>query len=127
MRETKIKRLAEQCVKKWKNHLGFSEWRINVEITTFKRADNFQQDGDIVVDYKKKKATVLIGGILKSSVEEIVVHELAHLLLWPLDQDVMLVIKTVKLNNRNKTEENFLDKLEKAVDHLTKSFLRIQK
>lgn len=127
MKSDQIKKLADQSVKKWKSRLEFSGWKIDVKITTFKRADNFPQDGDIVVDYPKKKATILIGTIRKAPIEKIVVHELVHLMLWPLDQNAMLIIKAVKRKRQKKAEENFLGKLEKVVDRITKTFLRLRK
>lgn len=127
MKEIEIKKLAKKYIKKWGKRLGFSEWKIGAEITIFKRADHFPQDGDIIIDYPKKKATVLIGVNLKAPIEEVVVHELVHLMLWPLDQNAMSVIKVAKWANRKRTEKKFLGKLEKVVDRITRSFLQAQK
>ena len=126
MKKELIIKLANESIKKWKNRLGFSGWKIDTKIMVFNRADGFPQQGDFRVDYLKKKATILIGIILKSSVEEIVVHELVHLLLWPLDQKMMSTIKRLPKTEQKKIEDDFLGKLERIVDHITKSFLRTQ-
>src|SRR3989344_7575593 len=126
--EEKLKRkLANKSVTKWKNRLNFSGWKIDVKIAVFSRTDGFPQQGDFRVNYPKKKATILIGANLKSSVEEIVVHELVHIMLWPLDQKMMSAIKRLPKKKQKKSEDNFLGKLEKVVGRITKSFLRIQK
>lgn len=127
MKKELIRKLANESIKKWKGRLGFSGWKIDVKITLFKRADGFPQDGDIVMDYQKKKATILIGTILKSPVEEIIVHELVHLMLRPIDQKMVLIIKHLPQSKRKRVEDDFLGKLEKVVGRITKSFLRTQK
>ncbi len=123
MKEELIKNLAEKSIKKWKSRLGFSGWKIDAKITVFNRADGFPQDGDIVVNYSKKQATILIGKILKSSVEEIIVHELVHLMLWPLDQKTMSAIKQLPKTEQKKIEDDFLGKLEDMVARITNSLL----
>lgn len=127
MEKELIRKLATESIKKWKNQLGFSRWKIDAKIAVFNRVDGFPQDGDIVINYPKKQATILIGKILKSSVEEIVVHEMIHLMLWPLDQNMMLEIKRLPKGEQKRIEDNFLGKLEKVVDHIAKSFLRTGK
>ena len=124
MKKELIKKLADCSVKKWKSHLGFSGWEIDAKITVFNRADGFPQQGDFRVDYSKKKATILIGASLKLSVEKIIVHELVHLMLWPLDQKIMSTIKRLPKTEQKRIEDDFLGKLEKVVNRITKSFLR---
>lgn len=126
MEKELIRKLANKSIKKWKSQLGLFGWKIDAKITVFNRADGFPQQGDFRVDYPKKKATILIGASLKSSVEEIIVHELVHIMLWPLDQRVVLMIQNLPPPEQKKAEDNFLGKLEKVVDHITKSFLRTQ-
>jgi len=127
MKKEQIKKLANVSIEKWKNRLGFSRWKINVKIVVFNRADGFPQQGDFCVDYSKRKATILIGATLKSSIEEIIVHELIHIMLWLIDQKMVSVIKRMPKNEQKRAEDDFLGRLEKVVDCLTKSFLRIQK
>lgn len=127
MEEKLIRKLANESVKKWKNRLGFSGWKIDAKIAVFRRTDGFPQQGDFRIDYPKKQATILISTNLKSSVEEIVVHELIHIMLWPLDQKMTSEIKRLSKNIQKKSEDDFLKKLESVVSRITKSFLRIQK
>ncbi|MEK9180602.1 MAG: hypothetical protein AAB897_04290 [Patescibacteria group bacterium] len=124
MKKEKIKKLANTSIKKWKSRLGFSDWKIDAKVTVFKRADGFPQDGDFIVNYGKKRATILIGTILKSSVEEIIVHELVHLMLWPIDQKTMSTIRQLPQSKQKRAKSGFLDELEEVVEQITKSFLR---
>ncbi len=124
MRKEDIRKSASESIKKWKNRLGFSEWKIDVKIVTFNRADGYPQQGDFRTSHSKNKATILVGIVLKSSVEEIVVHELVHLMLWPIDQKTIAIIKKLPRAKQKKAEGDFLGKLEKVVAQITKSFLR---
>jgi len=124
MKEEEIKKLAEGSIKKWKGCLGFSGWKISAQVTAFKRTDDFLQDGDIIVDHPQKQATILIGTILKAPVEEVVVHELIHLMLWPLDKKMISIIKKLPLAEQKREEENFLGKLENVTAQITQAVLR---
>ena len=124
MEKELVRKLADKTIKKWKKRLGFSGWKIDAKITVFKRPDGFPQQGDFRVNYPKKKATILIGASLKLSVEKIIVHELVHLMLWPLDQKIMSTIKRLPKTEQKRIEDDFLGKLEKVVNRITKSFLR---
>ncbi|MDO8639024.1 MAG: hypothetical protein Q7R43_05605 [Candidatus Daviesbacteria bacterium] len=119
-----MKKLAEKNIEKWKIRLGFSDWEISAKITTFRRTDCFLQDGDIIINYPKKQATILIGTILKAPVEEIVIHELVHLMLWPLDQRIISIIKTLPQTEQKRAEEDFLSKLEDVAAQITKVVLQ---
>lgn len=123
MKKELIRKLANESIKKWKSHLGFSGWKIDARVVIFKRNDNFPQDGDIVIDYLKKKAAILIGTKPKASVEEIVVHELVHLMLWPLDQKMMSAIKRLSQAKQKRIKGDFLGKLENVTAKITKAIL----
>ena len=124
MEEEAIKKLAKKNIEKWKIRLGFSDWEISAKITAFRRTDGFLQDGDIVVNYSKKQAIILVGTTLKALVEEVVIHELVHLMLWPLDQKIISIIKTLPRTEQKRAEEDFLGKLEDVAAQITKAVLQ---
>lgn len=124
MRDKKIRKLTNESIKKWKNRLGFSGWKVDAKIVVFHRPDGYPQQGDFRTNYPKKKATIRIGTILKSPVEEIIVHELIHLMLWPIDQKTMSIVRQLPKTRQKRATSDFLGKLEKVVAQITKSLLR---
>lgn len=122
-KEKILKEQAEKSLKKWQTRLGFPDWEFEVKVIEFKRPDGFLQDGDIIVNYPKKQATILIGTILKAPVEEIIVHELVHLILWPLDRKTTSIIKLLPKSKQKKGLDDFLGKLEKTAAKITKVFV----
>jgi len=106
-------------IKKWQIKLDLEDWVLGVRFVDFKRKD-YQQSGDIEVDSKNKKATILISNNPKYGDERIVVHELAHLLLWEYDHFCENQIP------KNKKGQYF-DLLEEAAAKLTKILLRRNK
>ena len=65
--------------------LGLEDWMLNFKLVDFKRTD-YPQSGDIEVDQKNRKATILFSNNPQKNDEYIVVHELVHLLLWEYDR-----------------------------------------
>lgn len=74
----------QSLLKKWQTILGLEGWVLNVRFVDFKRKD-YQQSGDIEVDLKNRKATILFSNNPIKDDEYIIVHELVHLLLWEYD------------------------------------------
>lgn len=124
MNKELILKTARQNISKWKELLGFSGWKIFPEIAIFKRSDGYPQQGDFRLDYARKKITILIGEELTLSVEEIIVHELVHIMLWPLDQKCVSTIHKLPRAKQKRSESDFLGKLEVVVDQITKGYLR---
>ncbi len=108
----------QELIKKWQDKLELQNWKIGFEIVDeFKRADDYPQTGDIKFDIKNKTTTILI---LKGAkkIEEIVVHELAHLVLLSWDLSIDQSAKT------KKAREKHLGILENTAWILTKILLK---
>ena len=127
MKKETRKKQAENVLKKWKNFLGFGSWKFKVKVIKFQREDGFLQDGDIKVNYLKKQASIVIGNQLKASAEEIVVHELVHLMLWKFDRKMALIIKSLHKLGQEKAMDEYLGKLEKIVKMITMVFIKKRK
>jgi hypothetical protein len=82
-REEKI----EKSLRFWQRFLNLGSWQIDFKIKKFKRKD-FVQSGDIEVDIKNKKASVLICDTKTGRDDYIILHELIHLVLWEYDHFV---------------------------------------
>lgn len=106
----------QSLIKKWQPIFSFEGWSFGVRFVDFERAD-YQQSGNIEVDSSNKTATILISNNPRYDNEEIVVHEMSHLLLWEYDHFCEnLVTKNIK--------DRYFDLLEEIVDKLTKTLLR---
>lgn len=108
----------QTIIKKWQDKLGLRKWKIDFKLVNeFKRKDSYPQSGDIRVDLRKRQVTILI---IKTATrtEEIIVHELVHLLLWEWDHQLEKLCK-------NKQElEKHLSILENTTWKLTKILLK---
>jgi len=71
-------------LKKWQKNLLLDKWKLSLEIVDFKRKD-YKQSGDIRVNLKNKSAIVLLTKNPFLNEEEVLVHELMHLILWDFD------------------------------------------
>lgn len=107
----------QSTIKNWQDKLGLQEWKIDFELVDkFARKDNYPQTGDIKVNLQKKQATILI---LKTApkTEEIVAHELVHLLLWEWDHSIE------KLARNKQAQEKHMEFLENTTWKLTRILL----
>lgn len=104
-------------LKKWQKNLHLDKWKLSLESVYFKRKD-YKQSGDIKVDLKKKSAIILLTEDPFLNEEEVLVHELMHLILWDFD---IFCEKTVLGKNKllKGQHDKYMDKLEKTVEHLT--------
>jgi len=90
--------------------------------------DSFTKTGDFKIDIDDKKAILFLNkrNPHKLNMEEVIVHELLHLKLFPLDQ---LTEALIKNNYKPDTSEydtiyyQFMTMLEQTVEELTKCFL----
>lgn len=115
----------EKILKKWKRHFGLNDWKIKLEITSFKRKD-FRQSGDIKIKLKSKEAVLLMTNDPFKDEEEVVIHELIHLLLWEYD---IFAEKTILKNCQPFKGDHmkYMNKLEKTVKNLTDIFSSLDK
>ena len=104
-------------LKKWQKNLLLNKWKLSLEIVDFKRED-YRQSGDIKIDLKKKSAIILLTENPFLNEEEVLVHELMHLILW--DFDIFCEKIVLKKNKPLKgLHGKYMDKLEKTIEHLT--------
>ena len=90
--------------------------------------DKFNKTGDIKIDITDKKALIYLNkqNPRNENIEEVIVHELLHLKLYPLDQ----LTETLITNHYDEDTpafqmiyEQFMVSLEITVEELTKCFL----
>ncbi|MGX4687345.1 hypothetical protein JNUCC83_10795 [Vagococcus sp. JNUCC 83] len=111
---------------KWTDILRIQhQWDIDICLLD---TDDFQKTGDIKIDVTDKKAIILLNkrNPREENMEEVIVHELLHLKLYPLDQ---LTETLIDNHYDDKTAayhviyEQFMISLETTVEELTKCFL----
>jgi hypothetical protein len=106
-REEKI----EKSLRFWQRFLNLGSWQIDFKIKKFERKD-FVQSGDIKVDVKNKKASVLICDAETGCDDYIILHELIHLVLWEYDH-------FVEDNISDNKKGQYFELLEKTAKDLT--------
>lgn len=109
--------LAQKHLSYWREKLGLAGWKLSVKLSDFNRTD-YEQTGDIEVDLENKSAILLISKKdTGKDLNEVVLHELMHLMLWELDQ-------FAEQNAQDK--KRYFTLLEKTVGDVTKSILNIK-
>ncbi|MCK9235356.1 MAG: hypothetical protein WC225_04885 [Acholeplasmataceae bacterium] len=88
----------------------------------------FKKTGDIKIDIDDKKAIIYLNVLNPKyeNIEEVIVHELLHLKLYPLDQLTENLIDShyeVNTPNYDLVYMQFMTNLEQTVEELTKCFL----
>jgi hypothetical protein len=124
--ETMDKRMLEKRFEYWCKKLRITpHWSVKLE---FVDSEVFKKTGDIKIDCDDKKAILLLNernpkGL---NLEEVIVHELFHLKLYPMDQ----VTESLIVSNFNEgtpgynfAYREFFQSLEQTVAELTKCFL----
>lgn len=115
----------QDLLNKWITRLSLEDWKIDLEITDFKRKD-FRQSGDIKVNLKNKSAVLLMTCKPFRDEENTIVHELVHLLLWKYD----IYAEKIILKNFKKTDKEHMKNmknLEETVKNLTEIYLNQEK
>ena len=116
----------ELLFKKWINKLRLTpEWDIRLE---WIEDPNWGKTGDFKVDCTDRKGIILLNGVepKQENLEEVLVHELLHLKLYPLDQFAEGMIKahyTPGTAENRFVYHQFFGSLEQTVEELTKCFL----
>ena len=119
-KETEI--IFEKWIKKLRLVPG---WDIRLE---WVEDENWRKTGDFKVDCDDKKAIILLNGAnpKQENLEEVLVHELMHLKLYPLDQVTEALIQSnfeEGTNGYNLAYQGFFQTLEQTVEELTKCYL----
>lgn len=101
------------------------DWDIKLE---WVEDPNWRKTGDFKVDCDDKKAILLLNEVNPKyeNLEEVIVHELMHLKLYPLDQVTeSLIVNTFEDGSaeQNFAYQQFFGSLEQTVEELTKCFL----
>ena len=100
-------------------------WDIKLELVDDER---FWKTGDFKVDPDDRKAVLMLNATnpKQENIEEVIVHELLHLKLYPLDQLTEGLIDGHYSPNTpeyNTIYNQFMTMLEQTVEELTKCFL----
>lgn len=100
-------------------------WDVKLE---FVEDPSWRKTGDFKVDCEDKKAVFLLNAVnpKQENPEEIIVHELMHLKMYPLDQVTeSLITSTFEEGTpaSNFAYRQFFSTLEQTVEELTKCFL----
>lgn len=116
----------QACFEMWCKKLRLvPDWDIRLE---FVEDPSWQKTGDFKVDCDDKKAILMLNGVdpKQENLEEVIVHELMHLKLYPLDQVTeSLIISQFEENTPagNFAYTQFFMALEQTVEELTKCWL----
>lgn len=116
----------EERFKYWIKKLRIeNQWDIKLEWIT---DQTFKKTGDFKVDPDDRKAVLLLNASNPHNLnlEEVIVHELMHLKMYPLDQLTESLIEShyeVGSKAYNFAYNQFMTNLEQTVEELTKCFL----
>ena len=122
MDQAEITRLFEKYIKKFRITPA---WDVRLE---WVEDENWRKTGDIKIDCDDRKAIVLLNGVnpKQENIEEVIVHELLHLKMYPLDQTTESLITNCfdeGSQAQNFAMTQFFTTLEQTVEELTKCFL----
>lgn len=117
-----IQKLFDNWVKKLRL---IPDWDIRLE---WVEDPQWRKTGDFKIDCDDRKAIILLNGAnpKQENLEEVLVHELMHLKLYPLDQVTEALIKSSFEENTpgyNLAYYGFFTTLEQTVEELTKCYL----
>ncbi len=120
------KKNIESLFDKWAMKLRLiPDWDITLQ---WVEDPSWNKTGDIKIDCTDKKAIVLLNAVSpkQENLEEVLVHELMHLKLYPLDQVTEALIQSnfeEGSNGYKLAYHGFFETLEQTVEELTKCFL----
>lgn len=124
------KQKLDLILNKWQKKLNLGDWKIDIKIADFLRAD-YRQSGDFKANRKRKQASIILTvdpflrnqPTIARQEEQTILHELIHILIWDFDS---FTEKAILKNCQEFTgdHDKYLEKLEKIVDSLTLAFLK---
>lgn len=122
-------------IQKGKIESLFDKWTMKLRLTPdwdimlqWVEDPSWNKTGDIKIDCTDKKAIILLNAVSpkQENLEEVLVHELMHLKLYPLDQVTEALIQSnfeEGSNGYKLAYHGFFETLEQTVEELTKCFL----
>jgi len=116
----------ERIFEKWVEILRLkNNWDIQLKIM---KEESFWKTGDFKVDPTDRKAILMLNGLnpKQENMEEVIVHELLHLKLYPLDQLTEGLIEGHYEEGSPAYETiytQFMEMLEITVEEMTKCYL----
>ena len=122
MDRAEVQRLFDKYCKKLRI---VPAWDVKLE---FVEDPTWRKTGDFRIDCDDKKAVLLLNAVnpKQENLEEVIVHELMHLKMYPLDQVTeSLIVNTFEGGSpaSNFAYQQFFTTLEQTVEELTKCFL----
>ena len=116
----------ETIVIKWQKILRLLDWDISVQIVE----NEWRKSGDVKIDIDNKMAILLINKNPKcENLVELVIHELLHIRLWPMDQMIEELLDIVYGKENSKQKDfgvsQFMGTLESTVQDLTKGYVEL--
>ena len=122
MNKIEIQVLFDKWVKKLRL---VPDWDIRLE---WVEDPAWRKTGDFKIDCDDKKAIILLNAVnpKQENMEEVLVHELMHLKLYPLDQLTEALIQSnfqEGSSGYNLAYQGFFKTLEQTVEELTKCYL----
>lgn len=122
MDERKLNELFEKWCKKLRI---VPTWDVKLELA---HDPQWQKTGDFKVDCEDRKAVFILNGCnpKQENLEEVIVHELMHLKMYPLDQVTeSLIVNSFEEGSKasNFAYQQFFITLEQTVEEMTKCFL----
>ena len=122
MSKEEMQTLFEKWIRKLRI---YPAWDARLELVEDRE---FRKTGDIKIDCDDRKAVVLLNAVnpKQENIEEVIVHELLHLKMYPLGQTTESLITNCFDEGRqaqNFAMTQFFTTLEQTVEELTKCFL----
>ena len=122
MDRAEVQRLFDRYCKKLRI---VPAWDVKLE---FVEDPTWRKTGDFRIDCDDKKAVLLLNAAnpKQENLEEVIVHQLMHLKMYPLDQVTeSLIVNTFEEGSpaSNFAYQQFFTTLEQTVEELTKCFL----
>jgi len=117
---------AQAWFEKWVRKLRvYPAWDVKL---AWVESGDFRKTGDIKIDCDDRKAVLMLNGVnpKQENLEEVIVHELLHLKMYPLDQTTETLIDSAFPHEgpaRDFAMTQFFTTLEQTVEELAKCFL----
>ncbi len=117
---------TNELFEKWCAKLRLNDsWDVKLEIVD---DETWKRTGDFKIDPTDRKAILMLNGKnpKQENIEEVIVHELMHIKMYPLDQVCESLILTSYADGSKEQDfayRQFFENLEVTVEELTKCFL----